>query len=89
MKGEELKQWREAQGQSQKELAERLDVSRHSIIKWEHERQIPKIVELAVSALDKDSSAPLMAGRPSTAEEISFSRERLDKVLMRASEPDR
>lgn len=86
MKGKELKMWREGQGKSQKELADDLGVSRHSVIKWEQESEIPRLVELAVSALDKDAPVRLVAGRASSPEEVSHTRELLDKALMRARE---
>ncbi|WP_410010902.1 helix-turn-helix transcriptional regulator [Rhizobium sp. NRK18] len=81
MKGEELKAWRELQGKSQKELADALDVSRHSVIKWEQEEQIPRLVELAVSALDRDSPLKLVAGRASSPEEVVRTRELFDRAL--------
>lgn len=83
MKGEELKVWRESQGKSQKDLAEELDVSRHSIIKWEQETDVPKLVELAICALDHASPMRLLAGRASSPEEISQARKLLDEAVAR------
>lgn len=86
MRGEQLKAWRESQGKSQKELAQELDVSRHSIIKWEREIDVPKLVELAICALDHASPMRLVAGRASSPEEISNTRKLLDEAVARGKE---
>lgn len=85
MKGEELKFWRERHGKSQIELADDLDVSRHSIIKWERSEKIPRILELAIAALDRDLPQIVVGGRGSTPDEILHGRKLLDKAIERAT----
>ena len=41
MTGSELKQWREAQGKTQRELAEALDISQAALTRWENGQEIP------------------------------------------------
>lgn len=54
MRGAELKEWRKKVGLTQADLMEELEVnSRQTISTWENAEQIPRIVELAVTALDK------------------------------------
>ncbi|NBB49024.1 helix-turn-helix domain-containing protein [Rhizobium sp. CRIBSB] len=81
MNGEELKLWREGQGKSQKELADDLDVSRHSVMKWERSDRIPRLLELAISALQKELP-PIVAGKGSTIEEIMRGRNQLDTAIL-------
>ncbi|NNU67603.1 helix-turn-helix transcriptional regulator [Rhizobium sp. WYCCWR 11152] len=78
MKGGDLKRWREERGQTQKELAEELDVSRHSILKWEGATTVPRIVELAILGLQNGSA---MIGKTSSASEIAAQQARLDAIL--------
>jgi transcriptional regulator with XRE-family HTH domain len=54
MKGVDLKLWREQNHLTQEKLMGELGVkSRQTIIAWEHSEYIPRIVELAVIALDQ------------------------------------
>lgn len=88
MKGYELKAWREDQGKSQMQLADDLEVSRHSVIKWERSEKIPRLLELAISALQKDLPPVVVGGRGSTPEEIMHGRKLLDTAIKRASTLD-
>ena len=48
-----LRAWRSANNYSQAQLAEELDVTRQSIMKWEKSDHIDRTVELALTALQK------------------------------------
>lgn len=49
--GMDLRNVREKLGLTQAKLALTLEVSRHTIVKWESQEQIPKIVSLALERL--------------------------------------
>jgi DNA-binding XRE family transcriptional regulator len=52
----ELRRNRERLGWSQTELAEKIDVSRHTIINYETEKiQIPKIAQIALAKIFADN----------------------------------
>lgn len=54
MTGEELKTWRKKNGWSQSKLKNELEVgSRQTIVNWESADQVPRLVELAVIAIDQ------------------------------------
>jgi transcriptional regulator with XRE-family HTH domain len=54
MTSDELKQWREARGISQAELARRLGVAVTTLWRWEHGRRMPsaELIALALIGLD-------------------------------------
>ena len=78
MKGDDLKRWREARKQTQKELAEELDVSRHSILKWESAADVPRLVELAIQGLQHRET---MIGKSSSPSEVAALQARFDSIL--------
>ena len=52
MNGDELRQARQKLGVSQKELGEGLEVSRHSVMRWEQGKwAVPKLVHFAMAYL--------------------------------------
>jgi DNA-binding XRE family transcriptional regulator len=54
MKGEDLKKWRKTNGWTQAELMEELEItSRQTITSWEKAPRIPRLVELAITAIDQ------------------------------------
>jgi transcriptional regulator with XRE-family HTH domain len=54
MLGSDLKHWREARGWTQSDLMKELDVSsRQTVTSWESSIQLPRLVELAIVALDQ------------------------------------
>lgn len=76
MQGAELRRWRKNIGWTQTELMEELEVSsRQTISTWENAEQIPRIVELAVTALDQVEPARNRGGfeKQFTAESIAKS----------------
>jgi transcriptional regulator with XRE-family HTH domain len=63
MLGSELKRWREARGWQQSDLMKELEVSsRQTITNWESSEQLPRLVELAVIALDQVEACNRRAG---------------------------
>lgn len=55
MKPENLKEWREKMGLTQKELAEKLKVAPNTVSRWElNERKIPEFLELALRSVEQD-----------------------------------
>lgn len=55
MTGEDLRTVRTALGLSQERLAERLDVGRRTVIRWEQGAwPIPRVVELALETLKRE-----------------------------------
>lgn len=54
MTGEELKRWRKHIGWTQADLMEELEVSsRQTLSSWENSKEVPRLVELAITALDR------------------------------------
>jgi DNA-binding XRE family transcriptional regulator len=54
MTGAELREWRRNIGWTQADLMKELDVaSRQTIITWEGATEVPRMVELAITALDQ------------------------------------
>ena len=63
MRGEDLKQWRVNNGLTQKQLMEELGLSsRQTLAKYEQSEQIPRLVELAIIALDKIEEVRRLGG---------------------------
>jgi transcriptional regulator with XRE-family HTH domain len=63
MEGAELKEWRKKIGWTQANLMKELEVtSRQTISTWENAARIPRIVELAVIALDQVEPARTLGG---------------------------
>ncbi len=69
MQGLDLVQWRRRNGYSQEELIMELGVkSRQTISTWENsEREIPRMVELAVRALELDANCRRLGGKKASA----------------------
>lgn len=54
MKGADLKIWRKLNGWTQTDLMKELEIgSRQTIIKWEGSDKIPRLVELAIKAINE------------------------------------
>lgn len=54
MTGEELKAWRKGRGWTQTDLMNELKVTaRQTVVRWEKSKQIPRMVELSIIALDQ------------------------------------
>lgn len=54
MRGDDLRRWREQVGMTQRDLMVELDVaSRQTIVTWEKSENLPRVVELAIFALDQ------------------------------------
>ena len=54
MTGSQLKTWRQERGWKQSDLMEELEIgSRQTITTWETSDEIPRLVELAIVALDQ------------------------------------
>jgi transcriptional regulator with XRE-family HTH domain len=54
MTGEELRAWRKGRRWTQADLMEELQVTaRQTIVRWEQSEEVPRMVELAVIALDQ------------------------------------
>ena len=71
MQGPDLLAWRKRNGFSQEELMKELGVrSRQTISSWENsEKDVPRLVELALNALEKDPSCRRRAGKKASAKE--------------------
>jgi transcriptional regulator with XRE-family HTH domain len=56
MRGQDVKEWREARGLNRRRLSALLDVAESTIARWETgERQLPsRLVELALRGLDDE-----------------------------------
>jgi transcriptional regulator with XRE-family HTH domain len=69
MTGDELVAWRKRNGLTQEDLMAELDVkSRQTISSWESaDRKVPRLVELAVRALDLEPSQRRRAGKRATS----------------------
>jgi transcriptional regulator with XRE-family HTH domain len=68
MQGEELVAWRRKHGFTQEQLMLELDVkSRQTMSAWENSgRQVPRLVELALVALEREPSVRLIHGKKAT-----------------------
>ena len=54
MTGSQLKSWRQERGWKQSDLMEELEIgSRQTITTWETSNEVPRLVELAIVALDQ------------------------------------
>jgi transcriptional regulator with XRE-family HTH domain len=72
--GAELKAWRSSIGWTQVDLMIELDIkSRQTMSAWEHAERIPRVVELAIIALDQIEAARRRSGfeRQFTPESIA------------------
>jgi len=55
MKGAKLRERREALGLTQQRLADRLEVSRNTVARWEREEMaIPGLLDLALKAIERE-----------------------------------
>ena len=92
MSGAELKAWRKAIGWKQSDLMEELGItSRQTLGAWEKLDRLPRIVELAVIALDQVEACRDRTGfekqlTPSSIANTHF--ERLKERLKEADAPD-
>jgi transcriptional regulator with XRE-family HTH domain len=63
MSGKELRSWRQFRGWKQADLMSELEVSsRQTISTWESMPEVPRIVELAVIALDQVEACRKLSG---------------------------
>lgn len=63
MKGTELREWRTRNGLSQSDLMRELGInSRQTISSWENAESVPRVIELAVFALDQMESCRIVGG---------------------------
>jgi transcriptional regulator with XRE-family HTH domain len=63
MKGSELRSWREHLGWTQADLMTELEIgSRQTITTWERAEKIPRLIELAIIALDQIEAARKRSG---------------------------
>lgn len=63
MTGSELKEWRKRNGLSQSDLTKELGISsRQTISTWENSESVPRVIELAVCALDQVESCRILGG---------------------------
>ncbi len=70
MRGSELVKWRKQHGYSQKALMDEFAVgSRQTISNWENSEDVPRLVELALIALEHVPSSRWIGGRRTTAKE--------------------
>lgn len=86
MRGEDLKHWRKSNGWTQADLMEELTVtSRQTIISWEKAERIPRIVELAVTAVDQIEACRRIGGieKQFTPEQIANRRHEMWKNATR------
>jgi transcriptional regulator with XRE-family HTH domain len=73
MRGADLKAWREARGWKQSELMAELDInSRQTVTTWENSEKLPRLVELAIVALDQVEQCRRQVGY-----ERQFTREKI------------
>lgn len=88
MTGEELKVWRKANGWTQAGLMEELEItSRQTITTWEKADRIPRVVELAITAIDQIEVCRKQAGlkQQFTIQEIASRHHSLWKQTQKAS----
>lgn len=74
MNGEDLQRWRKQNGWTQADLMQELEVtSRQTIRNWEKSEQIPRLVELAITAIDQIEACRRRSGyeKQFTAEQIA------------------
>lgn len=63
MSGDELRTWRQFRGWKQADLMSELEItSRQTISTWESAPEVPRIVELAIVALDQVETCRKLAG---------------------------
>ena len=63
MKGHDLKKWRVANLMTQASLMTELGItSRQTLNKWESSERVPRIIELAVTAIDQIEACRLLVG---------------------------
>ena len=63
MSGDELRTWRQRRGWNQTDLMKELEVaSRQTISTWELSARVPRIVELAIVALDQVEACRKISG---------------------------
>ncbi len=71
MRGCDLREWRKRNGFTQDELRQELEIgSRQTVSSWERpENEVPRLVELALRALELDPTCRQRAGKKATAKE--------------------
>lgn len=81
MIGKDIAEWRRRNGFTQEKLRLELDVTRQTVSGWENSSApIPRVVELALAALEKMPELKVHHGRAATAEEKRrFSRSLQDR----------
>jgi transcriptional regulator with XRE-family HTH domain len=73
MRGIDLKNWREGRHWKQTDLMAELDIkSRQTVITWEASERVPRLVELAIIALDQVEGCSARTGY-----EKQFTREKI------------
>lgn len=82
MSGADLKTWRQTVGWTQSQLMDELDISsRQTIVNWEKSDWVPRIVELAVIAVDQVEACRATGGIEKTfdVEEIRRRKHHYDR----------
>ena len=70
MRGPDLVEWRKQHGYSQEDLRHELQLgSRQTISNWENSQSVPRLVQLAITALEKVPGCRLIAGKKATAKD--------------------
>ncbi len=71
MRGRDLREWRKRNGFSQEELRQELELgSRQTVSSWERpEKEVPRLVELALRALEIDPTCRQRVGKKASAKE--------------------
>jgi transcriptional regulator with XRE-family HTH domain len=65
MKGAELREWRLALGLTQQELADKLEVSRNTVARWERdEMAIPGFLHLALKSIESEAANGVASKSP-------------------------
>jgi transcriptional regulator with XRE-family HTH domain len=88
MTGAELRNWRTQRGWSQADLTTELDIkARQTVAAWENSEKIPRLVELAVMALDQLELVRNRSGIEKRMTEDEVKRVRLGWVAKHFEEP--
>ncbi len=88
MTGADLRSWRTRRGWSQADLTAELDIkARQTVAAWENSEKIPRLVELAVLALDQLELVRNRSGIEKRMTEDEVKRVRLGWVAKQFEEP--
>jgi len=87
MQGIDLKNWRKKAGLSQVDLMRELGVSsRQTISNWENSEHVPRLVELAVTALDQVEECRRIGGYQTQLTEKTIARRHFESWQMANAE---